>query len=104
MKKDTWDFVEKTIEEMRINEDRFSEATGPLLINPDSPLIEPFGGIQILLIESLKKIVNDKHDIIKFYVYDSDYGRNECDVLINGNTEPFDSIETLKRAISQYQT
>lgn len=96
----TWNFIEKTLEKMMQQSDILDKATKPLLLCPESPLIECQSVTEDLLISALEMLAGDEFNNISWYVYECDYGREPREAGIEGDMRLIDSPEKLRWLIT----
>ena len=94
MTDDDWTHITETLEALRAHADRHDAAVDGLMIAPESPLREPYGQIEGLLLASLERIAGDDFDTLNWYVYDCDHGRNPKEA---GQLDDLRLIDSLPR-------
>lgn len=91
-----WLFVRSALETMKEASDGNEKATSWLLIPPESPLTQPIGTLEALLISSLSKLVCDDFDSISWWVYECDYGRKPLRAGTPEEERMIDSYDQLR--------
>ena len=93
---ESWQHVADALDRMRDQSDRFDTAVDGLMIAPESPLREPMGRLEQLVIEGLGRLVGDDFDSIAWYVYDCDYGRKPKEAGCPDDMRLIDSVQRLR--------
>ena len=96
MTDDDWTHITETLTSMRAHCARHEAALDGLMIAPESPLCEPYGQIEGLLVASLERIAGDDFDTLNWYVYDCDYGRNPKEAGVFEGMLLIDSLPRLR--------
>ena len=71
-----WVFVEAALIKLREFSDEFDAAREPLLLAPESPLVEPMWRTQSVLIDTLEKLVGDEYGNVNWYAFECNFGRD----------------------------
>jgi len=98
---DDWHFVTECLADMQKQSERFGSAVENLMIAPESPLVDPMGRTEGMLIAALSRLICDESESLAWFVYECDFGRNPKQAGFEGNMKLIDSIETLRELITE---
>lgn len=93
---DTWYFISGCLIELEKQYDIFESAHKGLMIQLESPLIEPFYKNIDTALQSLNFISGDGFDSLSWFVYECNYGREPMEAGPEGNLKLIDSHERLR--------
>lgn len=98
-KKEKWDFIEKSIENLKDQYDAFGSITRAIRIEPESSLCEAVYRTGQALVDSLSIIAEDDCAFIDWYVNECDFGRKPKEAGCKNKMILVDNIEKLKTVI-----
>jgi hypothetical protein len=91
-----WHFVSGSLDQMQKQSDRLRKATKGLFIAPESPLLECQSWTEESLIAALSLLIDDNFELISWFVYECDYGRDPKHAGGSGDMRLIDSHDKLR--------
>ena len=94
-----WIYVERVLEFLQELHGKVSLAAHDVMLEPESPLIQPFFAVAGELAKAMAIIVDDKGEWIDWYVNECDFGRCPKEAGCEGNMQIIDDLEKLRQVI-----
>ena len=91
-----WKFIEYALKDFCRLSDKFDATHRPIMLAPESPLLEPMWNIQSLLVKTLEKLCEDDMDNITWYVFECDFGRDKRKAGCKEDMRVIDSVDRLR--------
>jgi len=91
-----WEFIEKSINDIKNNDEKISAVAQVVGLDVDTPLIEPFYRLKEQLIASLEVIAGDEFDNISWFIFDNEYGARKLEAGCKKDMREIDTVEKLR--------
>jgi len=93
---ENWQFINEALTAMMVLSDEIESAQKPLILNPESPLVEPVWRTQALAVDALEKLIGDKDQNINWFVFECDFGRDSKQAGCKDDMRFIETIDDLR--------